>query len=111
MAHKPLSYRVSLSQVDGSWAGTFAFDPGNELWLSSGNRSPASFYKVVRIPQRVYTAPDGSIYGFFFEGRNSLLYADWGQRIYRLTIPEYKRSLFYSSPSAQGLSGVAPVSR
>ncbi len=105
-------YRVRLSQVDGFWAGTFAFGYSDSLWLSSGNRSPASLYKVVQnVPQRAYTAPDGSIFGFFFEGKDSLLYADFGQRIYRLTIPEYQRSLVYSSPSAEGLSAVAPVRR
>jgi len=103
-------YRVPLSQVNGSWAGTFAFDPSDGLWLSSGNQIPASLYRVVHdVPQRVYTASDGSIFGFFFEGKDSLLYADFGQRIYRLTIPAYQRTVFYSSPTAKALSAVAPA--
>jgi hypothetical protein len=61
------------------------------------------------VPQRVYTASDGSISGFFFQGKDSLLYADFRQRIYRLTIPAYRRTVSYTSPTAEALSAVAPA--
>ena len=34
-SQKQLFYQVKLSEVDGFWAGTFAFDNSNNLWLSS----------------------------------------------------------------------------
>jgi glucose/arabinose dehydrogenase len=43
----PVLYRtIALSDVGGSWAGDFAFGEDGTLYLSSGNRVPASIYKV-----------------------------------------------------------------
>ncbi len=100
-------YRVRLSDVDGSWAGTFAFDGGGDLWLSSGNQVPAYLYHVVGgTPQRVYTARDGAIMGFAFEPTGNLIYADHQSTIVRLVLPAFARQVVQVVPSAQWLSDV-----
>ena len=104
-----LFYVVQLSEV-GFWSGTFAFDSNDNLWLSSGNLSGASIYEVVEgIAQRVFTASGEAIEGFFFDADGNIIYADWANRVYRLTIPDYQRSEIYVFPSAQHLSDVASV--
>jgi hypothetical protein len=77
---------VRLADVEGFWAGDFAFDPDGFLWLSSGNRAPANLYKVEgdRV-LRVFSSPR-PIKGFAFIDRDTLVYADWRQRLYRLSL-------------------------
>jgi streptogramin lyase len=106
-------YTVRLSHVDGSWAGNFALDGKDRLWLSSGNRVPASVYKVESgVPKRVYDAPEGSIAGFFIEGDGrAIVYADFEKRIYRVRMPSKERETLYFAPSAQHLSAVAALRR
>ena len=80
---------MRLSNVDGFWAGDFAFDPLGSLWPSRGNRAPASLYHVKEgRPQRRFTAP-GSISGFTFTNEGDLLFADWAQRVQRVELPGF----------------------
>jgi len=85
-------YRVRLGDVDGFWAGSFAFDSEGTLWLSSGNRRPAALYKVVEGRPRRMVSSGGSIAGFAFSDSGDLLYADWRQRVHRLELPGFLAS-------------------
>ena len=90
-------YTVRLSEVDGFWAGTFAFDRSGSLWLSSGNRVPASLYKVVEgRPHKMFTT-SSSIMGFCFTSDSEVLYSDQRQTIQRLQLPGFVPSLAYWS--------------
>jgi WD40 repeat protein len=80
-------YSVRLADIDGYWAGDFAFDRQGTLWLSSGNRRPANLYKVVNgSVTRVFTSAD-SIDGISFTNDGFLLYTGGGHAIYRLALP------------------------
>ena len=82
-------YRVRLKDVGGFWAGNFAFDSAGVLWLSNGNKNPASLYKVVNSkPRRMFNS-GGSISGFAFTRDGELLYADWRQTVSRLELPGF----------------------
>ena len=84
--------RIAEEAATAAWATQVALDRSNndnDLWLSSGNRIPAHLYKVVGgAPQRMYTSADGSISGFFFEPNGNIVYANWDNRIHRLTDPD-----------------------
>lgn len=101
-------YTVRLADVGGFWAGDFAFDYEGNLYLSSGNRVPASIYKIAAgtgAVTRIYDSPDGSIAGLVFrDGR--LYYADWRQNIYRLDLGSGTRTLYYANPARTWLSDV-----
>lgn len=102
-------YRVRLKDVDGSWAGNFAFDKDGFLWLSSGNRKPAHLYRVIeQRPRRVFTSSD-SIEGLSFIADNILIYADWRHSIRRLDLPGYLSSDIQSFGTIQWLADVEPV--
>jgi hypothetical protein len=75
-------FSVRLSEVDGFWAGDFAYDSQGTLWLSSGNTRPANLYKITNgKPNRVFSSAD-SIAGIAFAADGSLVYTDWGHSIY-----------------------------
>lgn len=100
-------FSVKLAQVDGYWAGNFAFAPDGSLWLSSGNRVPASLYKVEAMhPRRMFTS-SGSIRGFAFTGGGHLLYADWRQRVHRIELPGFVVSEVLEAPDLKWASDVA----
>ena len=104
-------YTVQLKTVDGFWAGNFNFDAQGNLYLSSGNRTPASIYKVLRVREGQYGSPErriyrdsrGSIKGIAIDTRNSnfIYYADWGRTIYRLNIHSLKRNVTFSGNVAK----------
>lgn len=101
-------YRVRLADVDGFWAGNFAFDPDGNLWLSSGNRVPASLYRVAEgTLRRVYTSPDAPIMGFTFEPTGNLVYADGREALIRLSSPTLDQQSRQPVPGARRLSDVA----
>jgi hypothetical protein len=78
--------RIRLSEVDGYWAGDFAFDPDGFIWLSSGNRAPANLYKLDGdTVVRFFSSPQ-PIKGFAFIDRETVVYADWKQRLYQLSL-------------------------
>ena len=107
-----LFYTVELSDVNGSWGGSFTFD-ADTLYLSSGNITGAKIYKVVDdVPQVVYSIPGGEccIEGITFGDSGEIYYASWnGGNIYKLdtsSVP-FTRTLVYSNPSHNWLSDVA----
>jgi hypothetical protein len=102
-----VTFRVHLSEVDGFWAGNFGFDREGVLWLSSGNRVPASLFKVVGgHPRRMFTS-GGSITGLAFTERGDLLYADWRQRVQRVELPGFLASEALHSPAIKWASDIA----
>jgi WD40 repeat protein len=81
-----LFFTVSLASVDGFWAGHFSFAPDGALYLSSGNRTGASIYRVLAgSPVIFFTDPVGAIAGFDFDTSGNIYYADWFHRIYKVT--------------------------
>jgi hypothetical protein len=99
-------FTVQLSAVDGSWAGNFAFDAENNLWLSSGNHIPAHIYKVVNgEPIKMYTDQQGPINGFFFDSGDNIYYA--GERIYYLKLPDFQRNDIYNPNTATAVWDVS----
>jgi len=102
-------FQVRLKEVDGFWAGGFAFDNDGFLWLSSGNRVPAHLYKVVEFkPRRMFTS-SGSISGFCFIEDGSLIYTDWRHTLYRLTPSDFLATKVKSFGLIRWLSDVAPI--
>lgn len=103
----PILYRtVVLSVVDGFWAGDFAFGEDGMLYLSSGNRIPASIYEVDEEGVReIFTDTEEPIKGLVYKD-GFLYYANWGTKIYRLDLMTIERATVYSNPERKWLSDV-----
>jgi hypothetical protein len=101
-----LYYVVKLADVDGSWAGNFAFDDKNNLYLSSGNCVPARIYKVDGgVVKKIYKDVKEPISGLVYAD-GALYYANWQTKIYRLDRSTGKRTVVYSNPKRTWLSDV-----
>ena len=104
---KPIS--VYLKNVDGFWAGDFTFDARDNLYLSTGDRTPSFIYKVPKeggrycSPKSVYKETKGAIKGIAMEPINPNLayYADWGHAIYKLDVRNLRRSVEFSGNIAK----------
>jgi len=102
----PLYYTVKLADVDGSWAGDFAFDAESNLYLSSGNRVPARIYKLEGgSVEEIYKDEKEPIKGLVCEA-GVLYYANWRTTIYRLDTDTGERTVVYSNPEREWLSDV-----
>jgi hypothetical protein len=101
-----LFYEVKLADVGGFWAGDFAFDDKNNLYLSSGNRVPASIYKVGGgVVQEIFKDKKEPISGFTYKD-DSLYYANWRTKIYQLDLSTGGRTAIYSNSARSWLSDV-----
>lgn len=99
-------YEVKLADVGGYWAGDFAFDDKNNLYLSSGNRVPASIYKVEGgIVKEIFKDKKEPISGFTYKD-GSLYYANWRTKIYQLDLSTGRRTAIYSNSARSWLSDV-----
>jgi hypothetical protein len=117
----PPEYSISLSTVDGYWAGDFALDMHCNLYLSSGNRTPAFIYRVPRdkglreeqgkadiyvpterygFPERVYQDTGGAIKGIAMDpdNPNFIYYANWNTTIYKVNLQHLGRSTAFVIP-------------
>lgn len=103
-------YTVQLKTVDGFWAGNCAFDSQGNLYLSTGNRTPAFIYKVPKeeggrygSPKKVYRDTKGAIKGIIVDPSNSnfIYYADWKKTIYGLNIRSLRRNVTFSGNVAK----------
>ena len=104
-----LVFTVRLKEVDGFWAGNFAFDNDGRLWLSSGNRVPANLYMVQNnVPRQVF-ASAGSIAGFCFLDDGSLVFTDWRKTLQRITVPGFVITELGTLAQFQWLSDAAPA--
>lgn len=99
-------YTVRLSDVDGFWAGNFIHDREGNLFLSSGNRIPASIYRVSGgIVSRIYTSNSAPITGMaYLDG--SIYYANWGNEIHRLDLSTLIDTVVRSQPGHTWISDV-----
>lgn len=69
---------VTLLNVDGFWAGNFAFDPAGKLYVSSGNKMGAKIYRYPTdgtTPEVVFKEK-GAIMGFWFLDDQTFLYTN-----------------------------------
>jgi sugar lactone lactonase YvrE len=102
-----LFYTVKLPNVDGFWAGTFTFSPDNKLFLSSGNRIPASVYWVDMVTKTVVKikllySPSEAIVGITFGPDGRLYYANNKTRIYKqYPIAAPGKKVVYEDPKQQ----------
>jgi parallel beta-helix repeat protein len=101
-----LFYEVKLADVGGFWAGNFAFDDKGNLYLSSGNRIPASIYKVEDGKvKEIFKDERESIKGFTYKD-GSLYYANWRTKIYQLDLSTGRRTNIYTNLAHSWLSDV-----
>ncbi len=104
-----LYYTVKLSYVS-TWAGNFAFDKNNVLYLSTGNSSGSKIYRVeYGIPKAVFSIPSSEccIKGINFDSQGNLFYASWsGGNIYQVDLSTQGSQLVYSNPNHTWLSDV-----
>jgi hypothetical protein len=96
-------YEVDLSAVGGYWVGDFAFDDAGNLYLSSGNNIPAMIYKVTMsggspagAPAEIYRNDREPIAGMVVKD-NSIYYANWGNKVYRLSLATGSRTVYTDS--------------
>jgi hypothetical protein len=100
-------YTVRLSDVDGFWAGDFIHDSNGNLYLSSGNRVPASIYRVSgRTVSRIYTSETAPITGMAYRD-GSIYYANWGNEIHRLDLSTLADTIVRSQSGHTWISDVA----
>jgi parallel beta-helix repeat protein len=101
-----LYYEVKLADVGGFWAGDFAFDDKDNLYLSSGNQIPASIYKVEGGKvKEIFKDEKECISGLIY-ANGALYYANWGTKIYQLDISTKERTVVYSNTKRTWLSDV-----
>jgi len=101
-------YEVRLSDVGGSWAGDFAFDTEGNLYLSSGNRIPASIYRIrsgTGAVETVYTDNAEPIKGLIVQDGH-IYYANWRDTIYDLNLTDGRKTDIYTDPYRTWLSDV-----
>lgn len=101
-------YVVRLSDVGGSWAGDFAFDTEGNLYLSSGNRIPASIYRVrsgTGAVEVVYTDNTEPIKGLVVKD-GAIYYANWRNTIYKLNLTDGSKIDIYTDSDRTWLSDV-----
>jgi hypothetical protein len=75
---------VKLDEIGGFWAGHFAFDSSNRLFISSGNRAPGSIYEYVGGHFRRRFTHSESITGFAFVDNRTLYFTNYRQKLYEL---------------------------
>ena len=103
------AFTIPLDQVGGSWAGHFAFNSVDRLFVSSGNISPASIYELEGGRFRRRFTHDEPITGFAFVDDRTLYFTNYRQTLYELRDFEHL-SVKQEYAGAEWLSDVAIVS-
>ncbi|WP_175265821.1 hypothetical protein [Methanothrix thermoacetophila] len=88
--------------------GDFAFDTAGNLYLSSGNRIPASIYRVrsgTGAVETVYTDNAEPIKGLIVQDGH-IYYANWRDTIYDLNLTDGRKIDIYMDPNRTWLSDV-----
>ncbi|MEW6418917.1 MAG: hypothetical protein AB1480_12485 [Nitrospirota bacterium] len=102
-----LFLEVRIAEVGGFWAGNFAFDKEDNLYLSSGNRIPAGIYRLRDGRwEEIFRDEREPIKGLTFLSCDLLCYTNWRSEIYMLDIYSGLRSLLYSNPAHAWLSDI-----
>lgn len=112
-----LYYEVKLEDVGGFWAGDFTF-ANSTLYLSSGNRIPASIYKVVGGKViKIFTSNKMPIKGIYYVRGSTpshpgyIYFANFRSEIYRLDLLTKRATLVFSSKKYRWLSDVYVIGR
>jgi len=98
---------IRLDDIGGYWSGDFAFDINHNLYISTGNRIPASIYKRNRGWEEIHREESEPIKGFSFLVCDLLCFCNWRSTIYFLDIGSGTKSVAYSSPHRTWLSDIA----
>ena len=102
--------RINLRDMRNHWLGDFAIAPDGAIWLSNGNLSTASLYKLVNMrPKHRYTPPARPIGGFVFASKDLLLYTDLNQTVHSLYLPTMTEGEEFRFESGRRLSDVALI--
>jgi hypothetical protein len=103
-----LFQEVELSDVGGFWAGAFTFDTQGNLYISNGNRIPASVYRFRDGSwEEVFTDDSEPITGLTSLACDLLCYANWRSEIYIIDTNSGLRELVYSNPIHLWISDIA----
>ena len=98
---------VPLGQVDGFWAGDFAFSPDDTIWVSSGNRVPSTLYRMEGTRAEPRYSVSWPIKGFVFVDQNTIVLADWRKELRSLYLPTLTLGEGFRFGTAEHLSDVA----
>ncbi len=99
---------IVLSEVGGFWAGNFTFDTQGNLYITSGNRVPASIYRFKNsVWEEIFKDDSEPIKGLTFLACDLLCYANWRSEAYMLDVRSGTRELIYSNPIHQWVSNIA----
>lgn len=103
-----LFQEVEIADVGGFWAGDFTFDTQGNLFISNGNRIPASIYRFRNGTwEKLFTDDSEPIKGLTFLTCDLLCYANWRSEIYILDTNSGLRELVYSNPIHLWISDIA----
>jgi|GEM_PF-1518656 len=99
-----VGYTMRQTDVAGYWDGSFTFDDDGNLYLSSGNRRPASIYRITDAgpdavsgsDSEIYTDKSGPIMGIQYVSPKYIYYADHGSKIYKLDLNTFEREEVYN---------------
>ncbi len=106
----------SCEGLGGYWSGAFVFDESNNLFLSSGNHSPSTLYRVSGAgfdtvtgdPVWVHMRESGSMVGMDIESPSSLYFVDSGDdNIYRLDLETFAEVAIFHDASIENLLSIA----
>ena len=98
---------IPLNEIGGYWAGDFAFDTHNNLYISTGNHIPASIYKRNRGWEEIHKEEAEPIKGFSFLACDLLCFTNWHSDVYFLDTASDTKSPAYTGTSRTWLSDVA----
>jgi hypothetical protein len=99
---------IPLAGVGGFWAGDFVFGAQNELYVSSGNRVPASIFREADEGwTEVFTDATGPVKGMALLACGLLCYANWRSEIYLVDVRTAARETAHVDPFRIWLADVA----
>jgi sugar lactone lactonase YvrE len=105
-----LFFTIKLADVDGFWAGDFAFDQDGNLYLSSGNLVLSNLYRVDMASggtTTVFTHHDESFDGFVFDDQGLVYYSDGSAAVYCLNLRTGEETTLLESPSQVSIDALA----
>ncbi|HWQ18930.1 MAG TPA: Ada metal-binding domain-containing protein [Methanotrichaceae archaeon] len=113
-----VGYTMRQTDVAGYWDGSFTFDDDGNLYLSSGNRKPASIYRITGAgpnavsgsDSEIYTDKSGPIMGIQYVSPKYIYYADHGSKIYKLDLSNFERVEVYNG-NATWLNDLSLISK
>lgn len=113
-----VGYTMRQTDVAGYWDGSFTFDDDGNLYLASGDRKPASIYRITGAgpdcvtgsDSEIYTDQSGPVMGIQYVSPNWIYYTDHGSKIYKLNLNTFKKEEVYSG-NATYLADLSLISK